>query len=495
MARIKPEDAPASIIAEKDAATYQNVVKDYLSRTPQAQENTQIITATNHHRIGLNNEIQKARFENGAIKNGVEMTIYRRENLSEADLKTVGTWKENTGNVLKVGEQYYQIQSVSNEGEIWLNNGKSTKMINAIDATNELAIFRAEKQMFYEGDSIRINATDKNKTTENNAVGVVVSTQDGKIKADFGDGIPRTLDPLNNQLDRHIDLGYSITSMASQGGSFENVILYVDTNMKNFVDMKNAYVDISRVKNHLQMYVTDRDKYVELVEANSGVRTTAYEQDLAIKQEILSSAGKLWESARDLKMSYNFKDRFDDNVLTQSSRLSFQGKETALLLATSDENGRYTGNLVIPVNPYRGEIHFNESRLEATDEARFVILNQGDSEKTAEILTLNTLEQAQEFKDQEKTVIIALDEQDKEMKISDLVEESDKIAEKLSSDDLKEIEEIAKEIIREEEQELISEQAFDREEKETNSPRGRDENNILRHVPEEEHTPKIKELV
>lgn len=62
------------------------------------------------------------------------------------------------------------------------------------------------------------------------------------------------------------------------------------------------------------MYVTDRDKYVELVEANSGVRTTAYEQDLAIKQEILSSAGKLWESARDLKMSYNFKDRFDENA-------------------------------------------------------------------------------------------------------------------------------------------------------------------------------------
>ena len=59
------------------------------------------------------------------------------------------------------------------------------------------------------------------KTTENNAVGVVVSTQDGKIKADFGDGALRTLDPVNNQSDRHIDLGYSITSMASQGGSFE----------------------------------------------------------------------------------------------------------------------------------------------------------------------------------------------------------------------------------------------------------------------------------
>lgn len=496
VARIKPEDAPASRIAEKGEATYQNVVKDYLSRTPQAQANTQIITATNHHRIGLNNEIQKARFENGAIKNGVEMTIYRRENLTEADLKTIGTWKENTGNILKDGEQYYKIQSVSNDGEIWLDNGKSTKMINAIDSSSELAIFRAEKQTFYEGDSIRINATDKNKTTENNAVGVVVSTQDGKIKADFGDGALRTLDPVNNQADRHIDLGYSITSMASQGGSFENVILYVDTNMKNFVDMKNAYVDISRVKDHLQMYVTDREKYAELVEGNSGVRTTAYEQDLAIKQEILSNAGRMWDSARDLKDHYNFKDRFDHNVLTESGRLSFQGKETALLLATTDENGRYTGNLVIPVNPYRGELNFSESRLEATEDARFIVLNQGDSDKPAEILTLNTLEQAQEFKDQEKTVIIALDEKDKDIKLSDVVDDSDKISEKLSAEELKEIEKISDEILRDEEKGLMAAQELENGEEKGNTQKlGRDENNILRHGQEEEHTPKIKELV
>ena len=146
--------------------SYENVVKDYLSRTQEAQDNTQIITATNHHRIGLNDEIQKARFENGAIKNGVEMTIYRRETLSEADLKSVGTWKENTGNVLKSGEQYYKIESVSNEGEIWLNNGKTTKMINVSDSSNELAIFRESKQMFYEGDrkSTRLNSSHSDRS-------------------------------------------------------------------------------------------------------------------------------------------------------------------------------------------------------------------------------------------------------------------------------------------------------------------------------------------
>lgn len=495
VARSKPGDAPSSTIAEKGEATYENVVKDYLSRTQEAQDNTQIITATNHHRIGLNDEIQKARFENGAIKNGVEMTIYRRETLSEADLKSVGTWKENTGNVLKSGEQYYKIESVSNEGEIWLNNGKTTKMINVSDSSNELAIFRESKQMFYEGDKIRINATDKNKTTENNALGVVVSTQDGKIKADFGDGSLRTLDPINSQSDRHIDLGYSITTMASQGGSFENVILYIDTDLKKFVDMKNAYVDISRVKDHLQIYVTDREKYENLVEENSGVRNTAYEQDLSIK----SNAAKEWESSRNLRDIYNFKDKFEHNALTENAKLSFQGKETALLLATTDENGNYTGNLVIPVNPYRGEIHFDKSQLNATDDARFIILNKGDSDNAAEILSLSDLDKAQEFQDQEKTVIIVIDEKDKDIKISDILEEQKKeISESLdlSKDDLKEIDKIAHELMREEEKELSGmNQSLDQEKPGNSTKLGRDENNMLRHNPEIESTPKVKELV
>lgn len=493
VARIKP-GAPESKIAN---ATYENVVKDYLSRTPEAQANTQIITATNHHRIGLNAAIQEERVKNGDLKNGIEMTIYRRENLNEADLKTIGTWKDNAGNVLKIGEQYYQIKSVSNEGEIWLDNGKSSKMLNVIDATADLAIFKSEKQTFYEGDSIRINATDKNKTTENNALGRIVSTKEGKIQADFGDGALRTLDPINNPSDRHIDLGYTITSMASQGGSFDNVILYIDTDMKKFIDMKNAYVDISRVKDHLQVYVTDREKYAELVEKNSGVRTTAYEKELEIKQDILSHAENMWEKARNLQDSYKFKDRFEDNILTENSRLSFYGKETALLLAASDENGNYAGNVVIPVDPYRGQINFDQMRLEVTEDARFVILNQGDRDKTAEILTLNTLSEVQEFKDTEKTVIIALDDKDKDIKLSDLVDDSEKIAGKLNTDDLKEVEEISKEIMREEEKDLaFATEALERgEEKESSSPRGRDENNILKHTPEEERTPKVKELV
>ena len=160
------------------------------------------------------------------------------------------------------------------------------------------------------------------------------------------------------------------------------------------------------------------------------------------------------------------------------------------------KNGRYTGNLVIPVNPYRGELNFSESRLEATEDARFIVLNQGDSDKPAEILTLNTLEQAQEFKDQEKTVIIALDEKDKDIKLSDVVDDSDKISEKLSAEELKEIEKISDEILREEEKGLMAAQELENGEEKGNTQKlGRDENNILRHGQEEEHTPKIKELV
>ena len=245
----------------------------------------------------------------------------------------------------------------------------------------------------------------------------------------------------------------------------------------------------------MQIYVTDREKYENLVEENSGVRNTAYEQDLSIK----SNAAKEWESSRNLRDIYNFKDKFEHNALTENAKLSFQGKETALLLATTDENGNYTGNLVIPVNPYRGEIHFDKSQLNATDDARFIILNKGDSDTAAEILSLSDLEKAQEFQDQEKTVIIVIDEKDKDIKISDILEEQKKeISESLdlSKDDLKEIDKIAHELMREEEKELSGiSQSLEQEKPGNSTKLGRDENNMLRHNPEIESTPKVKELV
>lgn len=497
--RLNAENKPIASVVEKDGATYENVVNDYLSRTPQAQNNTQIITATNLHRIGLNQAIQQAKIDDGTLKNSVEISIYRRQNLQEADLKMVGTWKENVNNTLKIGEQYYVIRTVSNEGEIWLDNGKSQKLLSVSDSTADLAIYRTEKQVFYEGDTIRINATDKNKTVENNAVGVVVSTENGKIKADFGNGKLQTLDPINNYADRHIDLGYAITSMASQGGSFDNVILYIDTNMKNFIDMKNAYVDISRVKEHLQVYVSDREEYLRLVEQHSGVRATAYEQERAINRDKLLSAQKQWDSAKRLLDQYNVKDRFENNALTQNSRISWQGRsETELLLATTNEEGRYTGNLVIPINPYRGEIHFDRSRLETTDDARFIVLNQGEENKPAEVLTLGNLEQAIKIEaNSEKTVMIALDEKDKDVKLSALIDGAEQISDQLSKEEIKELDEIVKDLLQEEQEYQLVAHGIENEDKENANSLRRDENNIIRHHQDEyvEQKTKDKELV
>lgn len=85
---------------------------------------------------------------------------------------------------------------------------------------------------------------------------------------------------------------------------------------------------------------------------------------------------------------------------------------------------------------------------------------------------------------------------DKDIKLSDVVDDSDKISEKLSAEELKEIEKISDEILREEEKGLMAAQELENGEEKGNTQKlGRDENNILRHGQEEEHTPKIKELV
>lgn len=467
---------------------YQKVAYDYVSRSIVEQNRTQVITSTNRHRIGLNEAIQEAKLENNSLKNGVELPIYRRENLSESDLKDATKWSIN--GVLKEGNNYYTIKSVdSNGGEVWIDNGRSERILNVSDSTNNLAIFSSNKLTVYEGDLIRLNVTDKNKTVENSALGTVISTENSKIKVDFGNGNIRTLDPINNQADRHFDLGYTITTMSSQGGSFNNVIMFVDTEMKNFIDMKNAYVDISRVKDHLQIYVSDVKEYINLIERNTGERLTAYEIDNNLR---LQQAKDTWNGSKNLKDLYNFKDKFDDNILTHSSRLSFQGKTPELLLATTDENGRYTGNISLPVNPYRGEIDFDNVRLDTTDNARFVVLNQGDQSKEMEVLTISNLDKAIDMDlDTDKSVIVVLNDDDKNITLADVLEEKQKLNDdSVLQEENKELDKLNQELISENENILNSEIKEDIESAKgtDNNKLGNDEVNILHHHSEEKDT-------
>ena len=483
---------------------YNHVALDYATRTLQEQAETQIITASNRHRIGINNAIQEKLSENGQLKNGAEFSIYRRENASAAELKDAATWKENVGNTAKIGNHYFKIQSVSENGEVWLENTKGQqRMLNVADSDSNTAIFKVEQQQIFEGDLIRINATDKDKTVENSAVGKVVSIENDVIKANFN-GQLRTLNPTQNEADRHFDLGYAMTTMASQGGSFKNIILFIDTDMKNFIDLKNAYVDISRVKEHLQMYISDVKEYIELVNNNSGVRMTAFELDREHYNAILDKAQNALDNAQEVKTYSNYSERFGDNILAQNGHLNLHAKETELLLPTIDEKGNYTGNLVFSVNPYRGDVDLSNVRLDATEEARFVVLNQGDITKDVEIVPLAELERLNDLKlEDDKTIIIALDTKDNAVDLSEIVNnEDEQIAEQLLIAESKELDSLEKELNQEAEREITAEIKDKENEKDTSEASnklGRDEVNILEQRAEEEvkedRSIKVKELV
>lgn len=487
-----PESSVVTVGDKDSKEHYKMIAEDYVSRTFEAQEQTTIITATNKHRTGINDAIQSERLSQGNLQNGLKLTIYRRQNESEADLRSVATWKENIGFMVKNGEQYYQIRSVSESGEVWLDNGRSEKMINVADSTSNLAIYKVSEQTFFEGDIVRVNATDKNKLIENNAIGRVISTDDEKLKIDFGNGNIRTLDPKNNETDRHIDLGYTITTMSSQGGSFEYVISYVDTDMKQFIDLKNTNVEITRAKAHFQQYVTDVDKYIEIVKRNSGLRDTAYEVDRKMQ---LAEAESNWNHSRQLSNT-RYKERFEDNLLTQNAKLHFLGNKGAeILLETVDRNGNYTGNLALQVNPYRGQMNLDNPRLDTIDNAQFVILHQGDSDKEMRVFTLDELDKIKDIKpENDQTIVIVLEDKEKDIKLSDVLASFESINEPKE----KELE-IHKELEKLDHQ---YEQFALKSEAETDKDKqrlGNDEMNILRHQESEtlriDKGQKEKELV
>ncbi len=493
----KPESAVVAIgdinkgeFDNNELEKYQIVAEDFVSRTVQEQAQTQVITATNRHRIGINNAIQAARAEAGDIANPITIPILRRQNFSAVEMRDVAAWKENVGQILKDGNNYYRIDSVSAQGEVWISNERTQKMLNVADSSDYFAIYQEERQVLYQGDVVRINATDKDKTVDNSSQGVVLGTENGKVIVDFGDGKVSKLDPVNNITDRHLDLGYSITTMASQGGSFKNVILFVDTDMGKFIDMTNAYVDISRVKEHIQIYVSNVEQYIQQVSTNAGERLTAYEIDNAMR---LAEARATWENSRNLMDTYRHKDRFSDNLITHNSRLNFKSTESELLLPTTDGNNHYTGNYVLPVNPYRGTIDFENGRLDVTDNARFIVLNQGDSDKAIEILTLSDLDKAAQMNsDDNRTVIVVLDETDKELALSEVLSlKENKLEYDIVANEDKEIDRIISQL----EQEDKSYLGKDNEEAEQQKSNrlGNDETNILRHSDQERIDKGVKE--
>ena len=279
------------------------------------KDNAIILTSINADRNDLNEMIHREKAARSIL--GKEQTLTVREpiNMPDSNKRFASNYKMNdyvfvskplpqmnSGTEAKIIQIdsakniiYCQIENKRNSSHNKQNESleQSGKII-AVDARlygDRLSVYQEKTVAFAEGEQIILNKRDKVLSADgksftevkNGYAGTINSIEhDGKIHATLEGNKKVILDPENN---KYFDRGWAVTVYKSQGESRHNVIINGSCERTN---RNEFYVAGSRSIDDLQLYVDDKNQYIERSKIEQEKSSTFDHKDksLAVNLEI-----------------------------------------------------------------------------------------------------------------------------------------------------------------------------------------------------------------
>lgn len=270
-----------SVPAGQPTTLYEALVKDYADRTPEAQSQTLIITHLNDDRRVLNSLIHDARRDNGEVgREEVTLPVLVTSNIRDGELRRLSTWTAHKGAVALVDNVYHRIGSVDKENQlITLMDGEGKeRLISPREALAEgVTLYREQEITVSQGDKMRFSKSDTERGYVANSVWEVKSVSGDSVTLSDGKST-RTLNPKADQAQQHIDLAYAITAHGAQGASepFAIALEGVAGGRERMASFESAYVGLSRMKQHVQVYTDNREGWIKAIN-NSPEKATAHD--------------------------------------------------------------------------------------------------------------------------------------------------------------------------------------------------------------------------
>ncbi|WP_241576717.1 MobF family relaxase [Rosenbergiella collisarenosi] len=379
--RIEGKEFPENSLSLNDFS----IATDYLSRTKEARDETLIITGTNGNRRSINEGIQKNLLLEETLSANEKLTtnVLIQQPFSRTDLNDSAKWTE-ISHVLK-DDKYYQVIKRDKDKVIVesLETGKQEGWsYRGLEADRVEAFLEASTD-FYTNDKVLLRKTDIDSGKKTNDSYTIQSiSDDGVMTLKGKDGI-RIIDPKNNIKDKHIDLGYAVTSTGAQGASSKYVIGYlgVEGAESRLTDDRAFYITISRAKEHVQLY-TDAKTEVDLVKQISKT-----DNSVKTAHELLSPKNSLEKAQLIASFSKPIDTFHAGRVLLEEFGLNKNSSELSLLSRTKnsplritlnnfDENGKFSGITTFPLEHNRGNVVIGEAEF-VSENHSFSIVQKG----------------------------------------------------------------------------------------------------------------------
>ncbi|EFB8965535.1 conjugative transfer relaxase/helicase TraI, partial [Escherichia coli] len=201
---------------------YEAIVRDYTGRTPEAREQTLIVTHLNEDRRVLNSMIHDAREKAGELGQvQVMVPVLNTANIRDGELRRLSTWENNPDALALVDNVYHRIAGISkDDGLITLQDAEgNTRLISPREAVAEgVTLYTPDTIRVGTGDRIRFTKSDRERGYVANSVWTVTAVSGDSVTLSDGQQT-RVIRPGQERAEQHIDLAYAITAHGAQGAS------------------------------------------------------------------------------------------------------------------------------------------------------------------------------------------------------------------------------------------------------------------------------------
>ncbi|MGS3662797.1 conjugative transfer relaxase/helicase TraI [Salmonella enterica subsp. enterica serovar Minnesota] len=294
---------------EQGDRVIQAIVDDFTGRTAEARDNTLIVTQTNADKNAINTAIHAQLQERGELGREVTITVLERVKTQTDRLKSVAGMAAQHGNIALINDRYYTIragQDSRQNGYVELvdETGQAQALSAFESSLRDIAVFEPREIKVSVGEKVSFSRSDRERGREANSNWTVTGvTKEGELQLTQGEET-RILNPNADLADRHLDYGYAGTAHKAQGASALYVIVLagVDGGRKALASLRDAYVGLSRVKVHVQVYTDNLGKWLKKV-SQPAERQTAHDVLLADNDRQAATAQQLWEKATPLSDS------------------------------------------------------------------------------------------------------------------------------------------------------------------------------------------------
>lgn len=189
------------------------------------------------------------------------------------------------------------------DGLITLEDAEgNTRLISPREAVAEgVTLYTPDKIRVGTGDRMRFTKSDRERGYVANSVWTVTAVSGDSVTLSDGQQT-RVIRPGQERAEQHIDLAYAITAHGAQGASetFAIALEGTEGNRKLMAGFESAYVALSRMKQHVQVYTDNRQGWTDAIN-NAVQKGTAHDVLEPKPDREVMNAQRLFSTARELR--------------------------------------------------------------------------------------------------------------------------------------------------------------------------------------------------